>query len=113
MARFIHDEECSSSLTGTDNGGNCDNLIGASSRPHSSTSAELENSISALTIQPQIVQPSVPIRTKETRCVLVEICTRKIVYRADRIIFNISFTFLFYSLSLSIDIRVKAISINS
>lgn len=68
MARFVHDEERSSPL-GTDNGGNGDNIVGTSSRPHSSTSAELENGISTLTIQPPIVQPPVPIRTKETRCV--------------------------------------------
>ncbi|KMQ94255.1 zinc finger swim domain-containing protein [Lasius niger] len=67
MARFVHDEERSSPLNGTDNGGNGDNIVGTSSRPHSSTSAELESGISALTIQPQIVQPPVPIRTKETR----------------------------------------------
>lgn len=71
MARFVHDEERSSPLNGTDNGGNGDNIIGTSSRPHSSTSAELEN-ISAITIQPPIVQPPVPIRTKETRCVFCE-----------------------------------------
>jgi len=62
----VHDEECSSSLAGTDNG---DNIVGTSSRPHSSTSAELESSMNALTLQPPIVQPPVPIRTKETRCV--------------------------------------------
>lgn len=92
MARFIHDEECSSSLAGTDNGGNCDNIIGASSRPHSSTSAELENSISALTIQPQIVQPSVPIRTKETRCVLLMKRVYAIYVAQIELYSNISFT---------------------
>lgn len=71
MARFVHDEERSSPLAGTDNGG--ENIIGANSRPHSSTSAELEGGMSALTIQPQIVQPPVPIRTKEARCVFMEI----------------------------------------
>lgn len=71
MSRCVHDEERSSPLTGTDNGGNGDNIVGGSSRPHSSTSAELESGMSALTVQPQIVQPSVPIRTKETRYVPV------------------------------------------
>ncbi|XP_032671069.1 zinc finger SWIM domain-containing protein 8 isoform X2 [Odontomachus brunneus] len=65
MSRCVHDDERSSPLAGTDNGGNADNIVGGSSRPHSSTSAELESGMSALTIQPQIVQPSVPIRTKE------------------------------------------------
>lgn len=72
MTRCVHDEECSSPLTGVDNGGNGDNTVGASSRPHSSTSAELESGMSALTIQPQIVQPPVPIRTKETRYVFID-----------------------------------------
>lgn len=72
MSRCVHDDECSSPLAGTDNGGNADNIVGGSSRPHSSTSAELESGMSALTVQPQIVQPSVPIRTKETRYVLVK-----------------------------------------
>ncbi|EGI60930.1 Zinc finger SWIM domain-containing protein [Acromyrmex echinatior] len=65
MTRFVHDEERSSPLAGTDNGG--ENIIGANSRPHSSTSAELDGGINALPIQPQIVQLPVPIRTKETR----------------------------------------------
>lgn len=86
MARFVHDEERSSPLNGTDNGGNGDNIVGTSSRPHSSTSAELESGISALTIQPQIVQPPVPIRTKETRCVFC-----KIYMRAQYIIYCISY----------------------
>ncbi|XP_020294167.1 zinc finger SWIM domain-containing protein 8 [Pseudomyrmex gracilis] len=64
--RYVHDEECSSPLVGTDYGGNGDNIVGSSSRPHSSTSAELEN-MNVLTIQPPIVQPTVPIRTKELR----------------------------------------------
>jgi len=71
MARFVHDEERSSPLAGTDNSG--ENIIGANSRPHSSTSAELEGGITALSVQPQIVQPPVPIRTKETRCVFMKV----------------------------------------
>ncbi|XP_034174231.1 zinc finger SWIM domain-containing dorado isoform X1 [Osmia lignaria lignaria] len=66
MARYLHDEECSSPLAGTD-AGNGDSVVGTSSRPHSSTSAELETGMSALTVQPQIVQQPVPTRTKETR----------------------------------------------
>ncbi|CAK9795279.1 Zinc finger SWIM domain-containing protein 8 homolog [Anthophora quadrimaculata] len=65
MARYLHDEECSSPLAGMD-AGNGDSVVGNSSRPHSSTSAELE-CMSALTVQPQIVQQPVPARTKETR----------------------------------------------
>lgn len=72
MTRCVHDEECSSPLTGADNSGNGDNIVGASSRPHSSTSAEIESGMSALTV-PQIVQPPVPIRTKETRFVFRKI----------------------------------------
>lgn len=58
----------SSPLTGNDvvNGSN-DGLVGTSSRPHSSTSAELETGMSALTVQPQPTQPPVSTRTKETR----------------------------------------------
>lgn len=66
MVRYLHDEECSSPLAGTDVG-NSDSIVGTSSRPHSSTSAELETGMSALTVQPQIVQQPVPTRTKETR----------------------------------------------
>jgi len=71
MARFVHDEERSSPLAGTDNSG--ENIIGANSRPHSSTSAELEGGINALSVQSQIVQPPVPIRTKETRYVFMKV----------------------------------------
>nr|XP_031845470.1 zinc finger SWIM domain-containing protein 8 isoform X2 [Nomia melanderi] len=66
MVSYLHDEECSSPLTGTD-AGNGENVISNSSRPHSSTSAELETGMSAFTVQPQIVQQTVPTRTKETR----------------------------------------------
>ncbi|XP_076629191.1 zinc finger SWIM domain-containing dorado, partial [Colletes latitarsis] len=61
-----YDDECFSPLAGTDIG-NGDSVVGTSSRPHSSTSAELETSMSALTVQPQIVQQPVSTRTKETR----------------------------------------------
>lgn len=80
MARFVHDEERSSPLAGTDNNGENLSLVGANSRPHSSTSAELEGGMSALTIQPQIVQPPVPIRTKEARYVFMEICNMIYIY---------------------------------
>lgn len=66
MVSYLHDKECSSPLIGTD-AGNGENVIGNSSRPHSSTSAELETGMSAFTVQPQIVQQTVPTRTKETR----------------------------------------------
>uniref|UniRef100_V9IFT2 Uncharacterized protein n=1 Tax=Apis cerana TaxID=7461 RepID=V9IFT2_APICE len=66
MTRYLHDEECSSPLAGTD-AGNGDSVVGTSSRPHSSTSAELETGMNTLTVQPQIVQQPVPTRTKETR----------------------------------------------
>lgn len=89
MARFVHDEERSSPLAGTDNGG--ENIIGPNSRPHSSTSAELESGINALTVQPQIVQPPVPIRTKETRYVFMKICT--VIYTVQQY----GFYFLFCS----------------
>jgi len=95
MARFVHDEERSSPLAGTDNGS--ENIIGANSRPHSSTSAELEGGISALNIQPQIVQPPVPIRTKETRCVFIEIYVMILYYS------SISICCFFFNL----DIRAK------
>lgn len=68
MTRYLHDEECSSPLAGTDVG-NGDSVVGTSSRPHSSTSAELETGMNTLTVQPQIVQQPVPTRTKETRFV--------------------------------------------
>lgn len=67
MTRYLHDEECSSPLAGTD-AGNGDSVVGTSSRPHSSTSAELETGMSTFTVQPQIVQQPVPTRTKEIRC---------------------------------------------
>lgn len=86
MARFAHDEERSSPLAGTDGG---ENIIGANSRPHSSTSAELESGMSALTIQPQIVQPPVPIRTKETRYVFIEICN--LIYIVHQLILLVLF----------------------
>ncbi|XP_015439816.1 PREDICTED: zinc finger SWIM domain-containing protein 8 [Dufourea novaeangliae] len=66
MVRYHHDEECSSPLVGTDVG-NGDSVVGTSSRPHSSTSAELKTGMSALTVPPPIVQQTVPTRTKETR----------------------------------------------
>lgn len=58
---------CSSPLAGTDVSGSNDGIAGTSSRPHSSTSAELETGMSALTVQPQPTQPPVSTRTKETR----------------------------------------------
>ncbi|XP_076654799.1 zinc finger SWIM domain-containing dorado isoform X1 [Halictus rubicundus] len=65
--RYLPDEECPIlPLVGTD-AGNGDSVVGTSSRPHSSTSAELETGMSALTVQPQIVQHTVLTRTKETR----------------------------------------------
>ncbi|XP_024943377.1 zinc finger SWIM domain-containing protein 8 isoform X1 [Cephus cinctus] len=67
LAGFRREKACSSPLTGTEAGGNGDSVAGASSRPHSSTSAELENGINALTVQPQPAQQPVPTRTKETR----------------------------------------------
>ncbi|XP_023288160.1 zinc finger SWIM domain-containing protein 8 isoform X2 [Orussus abietinus] len=66
LAGLRREEACSSPLTGTE-AGNGDNVVGVSSRPHSSTSAELENGMNTLTIQPQPAQPPVPTRTKETR----------------------------------------------
>lgn len=68
MTRYLHDEECSSPLAGMD-AGNGGSVVGTSSRPHSSTSAELETGMSALTVQTQIVQQPVPARSKETRSV--------------------------------------------
>lgn len=71
MTRYLHDEECSSPLAGMD-AGNGDSVVGTSSRPHSSTSAELETGMSALTVQTQIVQQPVPARAKETRSVNIQ-----------------------------------------
>ncbi|XP_034935813.1 zinc finger SWIM domain-containing protein 8 isoform X2 [Chelonus insularis] len=64
---FRRVKTCSSPLAGTDASGSGDGIAGTSSRPHSSTSAELEAGISALTVQPQPAQPPVSTRTKETR----------------------------------------------
>jgi hypothetical protein len=59
---------CSSPLIGND--ANCnDGIIGSSSRPHSSTSAELESGMNTITIQPQPTQPPVSTRTKEPRSI--------------------------------------------
>ncbi|XP_014298528.2 zinc finger SWIM domain-containing protein 8 homolog [Microplitis demolitor] len=67
LASFRRAKVCSSPLTGTDVSGSGDGIAGTSSRPHSSTSAELEAGMSALTVQPQTSQPPVSTRTKETR----------------------------------------------
>lgn len=83
LAGFRRAKACSSPLVGTDAGGNCDSGAGTSSRPHSSTSAELESGISTLTVQPQPTQPPVSTRTKETRwetnfelSCFIEVCIR-------------------------------------
>ncbi|XP_043499064.1 zinc finger SWIM domain-containing protein 8 homolog isoform X7 [Polistes fuscatus] len=72
MTNHLREDECLSPLTGTDVG-NGDNAISNGSRPHSSTSAELESSMNALTLQPPLVQ-TVPTRNKETRYKSKRIC---------------------------------------
>ncbi|KOC70003.1 Zinc finger SWIM domain-containing protein KIAA0913, partial [Habropoda laboriosa] len=77
IARYHHDEEYFSLLAGMD-AGNGDSVIfdGSSSccwQPHSSTSAELE-CMSALTVQPQMVQPPVSTRTKDIRYKSKRLC---------------------------------------
>ncbi|XP_011305691.1 zinc finger SWIM domain-containing protein 8 isoform X1 [Fopius arisanus] len=66
LAGFRRAKACSSPLSSKD-ATMSDNLAGTSSRPHSSTSAELEAGMSALTVQPQPSQAPVSTRTKETR----------------------------------------------
>ncbi|XP_068989198.1 zinc finger SWIM domain-containing protein 8 homolog isoform X2 [Neodiprion pinetum] len=67
MAGFRCEEARASPLTGIETTGNGDGALGANSRPHSSTSAEIESGMSTLTVQPQTAQQQAPARTKETR----------------------------------------------
>lgn len=63
---FRRDKTCSSPLTGEASSSN-EGAVGASSRPHSSTSAELEAGMSAMSVQPQPVQQNVSMRSKENK----------------------------------------------
>ncbi|XP_043461539.1 zinc finger SWIM domain-containing protein 8 homolog isoform X1 [Leptopilina heterotoma] len=67
LADFRREKSCSSPLTGAEANNSTDGIAGTSSRPHSSTSAELEAGISAMTVQPQTPQQPLPSRTKEPR----------------------------------------------
>ncbi|XP_012251100.2 zinc finger SWIM domain-containing protein 8 homolog isoform X2 [Athalia rosae] len=67
MTAFRCEEARASPLAGVETSGNGDGTLGTNSRPHSSTSAELESGMNTLTLQPQTAQQQVPTRTKETR----------------------------------------------
>lgn len=67
MAGFRCEEARASPLAGVESTGNGDGALGANSRPHSSTSAELENGMNTLTLQPQTAQQQALARNKETR----------------------------------------------
>lgn len=84
LTNFRREKACSSPLTGAEASSSNEGIMGANSRPHSSTSAELETGMSALTVQPQPAQQSVSTRTKENRflvlsfaCLLIIIPLRK------------------------------------
>lgn len=71
LSGLRREKSCLSPLTGPEASGANECMVGMNSRPHSSTSAELETGMSALTVQPQPAQQSVPNRTKENKCVLL------------------------------------------
>lgn len=58
---------CSPPGLGAEPQGSGEGVGGVNSRPHSSTSAELDTSMSALTVQPQPTQQQVLTRGKENR----------------------------------------------
>uniref|UniRef100_A0ABD2X903 SWIM-type domain-containing protein n=1 Tax=Trichogramma kaykai TaxID=54128 RepID=A0ABD2X903_9HYME len=63
---FRRDRTCSSPQTHDSSGAaNSENALGLNSRPHSSTSAELESGMSGLTIQPTATAQTVNTRAKE------------------------------------------------
>ncbi|XP_032453263.1 zinc finger SWIM domain-containing protein 8 isoform X6 [Nasonia vitripennis] len=65
LSGLRREKTCLSPLTGPEASGANECMVGVNSRPHSSTSAELETGMSALSVQPQPAQQSVPNRTKE------------------------------------------------
>lgn len=87
LANFRRAKACSSPLAGgVDSNVIGDGIAGTSSRPHSSTSAELETGMSALTVQPQPTQPPVSTRTKETRLGRQE--KNEIILKLSRYVLN-------------------------